>query len=283
MNKELIYDVGMHLAQDTGYYLSKGYRVVAVDAFPEMLERASAKYNKELADSRLQLVNFAMTDKDNDRAVFHVSDKTEWNSLSKEISSRQNQQVTSIEVPTAKLSTLFKQYGTPFYCKIDVEGYDAVCIDSLVECDELPQYISCETECFYEGQQVTEKDVLATLDSLKKVGYKKFKLVDQETLILLKPGKSFYKKTKPSLITRVFNKLKRAIFGKSKPNKLRLDEKWGYEFPFGATGPFGKQLEGEWMDYDTAKKCILFHREEFFARETSLPKYTIWCDWHATI
>ena len=43
----LIYDVGMHLGQDTAYYLSLGYDVIAVDAFPEMIENARRPFAKK--------------------------------------------------------------------------------------------------------------------------------------------------------------------------------------------------------------------------------------------
>jgi hypothetical protein len=36
--------------------------------------------------------------------------------------------VQEMEVKTAKLLTLFKNNGTPYYCKIDIEGSEMLCI-----------------------------------------------------------------------------------------------------------------------------------------------------------
>ena len=38
MNRELIYDVGMNTGDDTAYYLNRGYRVVAIEANPDLVD-----------------------------------------------------------------------------------------------------------------------------------------------------------------------------------------------------------------------------------------------------
>jgi hypothetical protein len=40
--KNLIYDVGMNDGNDTAYYLSRGFRVVAIEANPVLVEQLSA-------------------------------------------------------------------------------------------------------------------------------------------------------------------------------------------------------------------------------------------------
>jgi FkbM family methyltransferase len=281
----LIYDIGMHMAQDTAYYLGYGYRVVAVDAFPEMIERAREQFPVPVQKGDLTLLNFAMAGADNETVEFYISEKSEWNSINKNISTRQNQKAASIKVPTAKLSTIMRQYGVPYYCKIDVEGFDAVCIQSLNELPAIPKFISCETECFSENQQVSEEDILDTLNSLHAVGYTKFKLIEQDNLSPLYPGVSFYQNTRNEpFFIRVLRKLVQQSGYKIEKisNREKLSWKHQYNFPFGATGPFGNDLEGSWLDYATAKETLLFHRSEFFSRKVDYPLYTIWCDWHAT-
>lgn len=285
IQKNLVYDVGMHLAQDTTYYLSTGYDVIAIDAFPEMIQHATDKFPDALKNGKLRLLNYALTDNDNEIITFHISGKTEWNSINENISTRQNQKASSIQVPTIKLSSLFKQYGVPYYCKIDVEGFDNICIQTLQEMEEKPTYISCETECFSESQIVNEDDILATLNSLKSLGYTKFKLIEQDFLSPLLPGKSFYlNPKKESIFFKGIRKVLRPFnYQLTKMNNRELLEvRQGYNFPFGATGPFGENLGGNWMDYKTAKNTLLFHRKEFFSRAANTLIYTIWCDWHAT-
>ena len=282
----LIYDVGMHLGQDTAYYLSLGYDVIAVDAFPEMIENARRPFANELKNGKLLLLNFAMTDKDNDVVNFHISEKTEWNSINQNISTRQNQKSKSIQVPTVTLASLFQLYGVPYYCKIDVEGFDDICIQTLRGLPEKPTFISCETECFSENQIVSENDILATLNSLASIGYSKFKLIEQDFLSPLLPGKSFYLNNKKEpLLFRGIRRMVRPFNYQLKKMNFRelVSAKRGYQFPYGSTGPFGNNLDGLWMDYKTAKDTLLFHRNEFFSRKSETPIYTIWCDWHATI
>ena len=43
--KKLIMDVGMYDGSDTAYYLKQGYRVVAIDANPDMIDAAKSRFN----------------------------------------------------------------------------------------------------------------------------------------------------------------------------------------------------------------------------------------------
>ena len=38
MQKDLIYDVGFHRGEDTEFYLAKGFKVVAIEAHPELYQ-----------------------------------------------------------------------------------------------------------------------------------------------------------------------------------------------------------------------------------------------------
>ena len=57
MVNQLVFDVGMHQGEDTDYYLSKGYRVIAVDADPSLIERASQQFGEAEREGKLVLVN----------------------------------------------------------------------------------------------------------------------------------------------------------------------------------------------------------------------------------
>ena len=60
--EDLIYDVGMNNGDDTAYYLSLGFRVVAIDANPELVERAKARFANEIASQRLIILNVGIAD-----------------------------------------------------------------------------------------------------------------------------------------------------------------------------------------------------------------------------
>jgi len=279
MDKHLIFDVGMHKGEDTLYYLTKGFKVVAIDADPNLIESAKSYFSNYLATNRLVLLNFAISDKDDEELDFHVSKKTDWSSLKKSISDRENLYKETIKVKSKRLSSLMMEFGVPYYCKIDIEGYDEVCLKALSDLNELPKFISVETECLGESDVITDEQALATLNRLCKLGYRKFKLVDQATLIVLRPDDLFYKDYF-SIFERVLRKLKYYPFAIS--NRDRLCKKFKFTFPIGSTGPFGEELDYKWLNYDMAKRTLLFHRNAY--RNFKKAKtYGFWCDWHAKL
>src|SRR5712691_5823534 len=60
MIHDLIYDVGMHDGSDTAYYLAKGFRVIAVEANPALVESAQRRFPAALEDRRPTLLNVAI-------------------------------------------------------------------------------------------------------------------------------------------------------------------------------------------------------------------------------
>ena len=58
--RKLIYDIGMHRGEDTEFYLSRGHRVVGVEANPTLVAGLRAKFASEIASGQLQLVDKAI-------------------------------------------------------------------------------------------------------------------------------------------------------------------------------------------------------------------------------
>lgn len=54
---DLIYDIRIHDGEDTAYYLHKGYRVVAIDADPIMVEACRERFRAEIGSGRLVRLN----------------------------------------------------------------------------------------------------------------------------------------------------------------------------------------------------------------------------------
>ena len=42
--EDLIYDVGLHIGQDTAFYLEKGFRVVAIEANPVLAHQVAVRF-----------------------------------------------------------------------------------------------------------------------------------------------------------------------------------------------------------------------------------------------
>lgn len=276
MNKNLIFDIGMHRGEDTAYYLSKGYNVVAVDADPSLISSAENTFSEAYENGRLCLENLAISEGKGE-LDFYRSEKSIWNSLNNKIADRLGSSKEVLSVKSATLQCLIDKYGLPYYCKIDIEGYDIVALRSLSP-QNLPKYISVESECLGEADQPGEEEVLATLDQLNKLGYSCFKLVDQKSLKALNIKRTFYKEKKN--LHRLKQKFKTVL---NQTYRQKLSSKENYVFPSGASGPFGELIEGSWYCYEDAKKMILKHRKDFFETHPMGHNFSFWCDWHAKL
>jgi len=124
MNKKLIIDLGMHKCEDTSFYLSKGYRVVAVDADPNLVESAKNRFSSYYKAGDFEIIQNAISGTDGEEVTFHISQKTLWNSLKSEISERESELMVKITVKTITLASIIKKFGAPHYCKIDIEGFE---------------------------------------------------------------------------------------------------------------------------------------------------------------
>jgi len=165
-NKNLIFDIGMHIGQDTEYYLKLGYHVVAVDANPELIESAREKFNKYIQSGQLELVNACLHCR-GEKVKFYINnDCSEWSSTIEHLGKR-GSGGKEIIVPTVRYEDLAAKYGTPYYCKIDIEGADVQVISGFYQCKVRPGYVS------YEASSV---DGVAHLFAM---GYKSFKLIMQ--------------------------------------------------------------------------------------------------------
>jgi len=165
----VVMDLGMNNGDDTAYYLKKGHRVVALEANPVLCERARARFAAEIVSGRLRIVNAAVGAVPG-RCTFHVNlDNDHWSSLDPGWAGRENSRTRAVEVDCVTIADLFGRYGVPLYLKIDVEGADETVLDALVDCDELPRFLSLE-DCRF-GFRYLEK--------LAALGYRSFQLQDQ--------------------------------------------------------------------------------------------------------
>ena len=60
MEHDLIYDIGMHNGDDTAFYVSQGYRVVAVEADPAQAEVGRRRFAAEIAKGQVHIVEAAI-------------------------------------------------------------------------------------------------------------------------------------------------------------------------------------------------------------------------------
>lgn len=209
----LIYDVGLHEAQDTEFYLKKGFRVVAIDANPVMIERARKRFAREIASGQLVLLNCGIVKEDSGAELdFYISTvNSEWSSFIKSIAERDGSISRVISVPCRTLGSIVDEYGEPHYIKIDIEGHDSVALQSLANSKHKARYIS------------VENGNAGMLDTLAAAGYARFKYVQQNNM--------------PSIVL---------------PRPALEGEDVAHTFVMGSSGPFGEETLGPWLSYDAA-------------------------------
>lgn len=214
---KIIYDVGMHIGQDTEFYLRKGFKVVAIEANPALVETAEKRFHRHISDGSLAIVNAGIVESDTDeRLTFYVNDDLpEWSSFIKELATRNNSRYHEVDVPCRTLDSIIKEYGTPYYVKIDIEGHDKIALKSLENLTTRPKYVSVEN-----GNN-------GMLDILISMGYNSFKYVQQNN-----------------------------VSGVRMPYPSREGRYIHHRFDPGASGPFGEESPGDWLSAASVRKEI---------------------------
>jgi FkbM family methyltransferase len=165
----LIMDLGVSEGNDTAYYLAKGFQVVAVEADSGMCQRLRTRFAGEIKGGALQVLNFAAGESFGE--IVEIFSHKVYQGLSgKEKRGDVSNDYVSYSVPTIDWSTLLAQAGLPRYLKIDIEGSEAAFMRSMRSQstpDRLPEFVSVECYKF------------EPLQALHRLGYQRFKLVDQ--------------------------------------------------------------------------------------------------------
>ena len=158
--KGIIWDIGAHKGSDTAYYLLEGYSVVAVEAGPELAAGLEDNFG---ACEQVAIVKAALMGKPKSKTVklYVRPGHDDWGSMVRK-------QPKWINVPTVSIKELLDAYGTPHYCKMDIEGAESEILHSWQEQGlPVPNYISVE---------MSDPHVWKVLLAM---GYRLFKLVDQ--------------------------------------------------------------------------------------------------------
>ena len=86
--ERLVYDVGMCRGEDTEFYLSRGCRVVGIEANPALVAALRAKFASEIGRGQLHIVDKAISDTPG-RVRFSIyPDVLSWGSISAEFNQR---------------------------------------------------------------------------------------------------------------------------------------------------------------------------------------------------
>jgi len=155
----------MHDGSDTAYYLAKGFRVVAVEANPQLCVAAAERFAEQIRAGQLRILNVGVGPQRGD-FEFYVSSKSDWSSFVKTYAERAGP-VEVVRVPCIPLDELLREQGIPYYLKIDIEGHDRSSLASLAKLDEFPRYVSVEATVGYFHK------------TMAPLGYSAFKIINQ--------------------------------------------------------------------------------------------------------
>lgn len=217
---DLIYDIGLHQAEDTEFYLEKGFEVIAFEADPVLAEQCRRKFSAQIADQRLVVVEGAIVDPATcgtaSTVKFYRNETdTVWGTIFHEWAERNSDtfgsKSTVIEVPAVNLGECLRRYGVPHYMKIDIEGADTLCLRALLDSPVLPDYVSIE------GEKLDFRKLGEEFELLERLGYSRFKAVQQANIPTQFPPR-------PSLEGQYVDR----------------------PFPEGSSGLFGRELPGRW-------------------------------------
>jgi FkbM family methyltransferase len=229
----LVYDVGVNDGADSAYYLARGYKVVGIEANPVLAASLRARFTDAIASGAYVLLDVGVGDTYGE-AEFWISDNSEWSSFSRNLASRDGAGCRPVIVQTRPFDSILEQFGRAHFCKIDIEGYDRLCLESMSR-DLSPEYISIE---------MSHKDAIEDFKLLRQLGFSKFKIISQVTRSQASPLLMYFAYWLPWRVAVLLRAANRKLRGVD-----RLD---GWCFEQNSSGSFAEDTPGAWKSYDSA-------------------------------
>jgi len=211
---DLIFDIGMDAGEDTQFYLAKGFRVVAVEANPQICGDVAKRNAAAISEGRLIIVNRAIAENKEPLTFYVCNTNSAWSTASPRLRDHWGAYAgaafTEIRVGAVTTSEIIEQFGVPYYAKIDIEGFDIICLRGFARHEPRPHYISIEVDF---------RNLDEMIRCLRELGYKNFSLVGQRT-----------------------------VPQQSQPHPAREGNAVDYNFTLFSSGLFGRELPTPWGD-----------------------------------
>ncbi|MBD2491917.1 FkbM family methyltransferase [Aulosira sp. FACHB-615] len=215
MDKNLVIDVGVHTGEDTEFYLKKGFRVIGIEANPNIYSDTKQKLNSYIETGQLLLLNIAVSPLNQPITLYVNLDRSFWSTTSPDFVQRNEffgTRSTAITVEGRRFEDILQEFGTPYYLKVDIEGADILCLQGLQKVESKPQFLSIEST------KASWHDLLKEFALLKELGYKKFKAIRQ-----------------PDVPRQIC------------PFPAKEGQYISHQFEYGASGLFGEEAPGVWL------------------------------------
>jgi FkbM family methyltransferase len=248
----LAFDIGMYDGRDTAYYLRMGYRVVGVEANPELADRARRRFAREIESGRVSVENVAIAEEQGRLSLFLCGEDLGSSSLIRNWAESRGA-AAEIVVDAVPLGALFDRYGIPHYMKVDIEGADRQCILPLTA-DRRPPFLSFELGP--DGEEL--------IRHLGGIGYRRFKIISQNSFRELE--------NRDLLSTRVARRMRGTLHLPPQRRFLRGGHLFRRSF---SSGPMPEFSDGRWRGL--AETLERWHAEARVQRPDS------WWDLHAAV
>ena len=173
----LVFDVGSNVGTTVEFFSQKANKVIGFEPNPRLVEILRRRFNNrnviidsrglsnEIGEKKFRIANadtistFSEDWVNNSRFTGGYS----WNE--------------GIIVETTTLDSVIKQYGTPDYIKIDVEGYEFEVLTSLTKVLE-------NTIISFEWAEEQKNKIEQTIKYLFNLGYKKFSYTEADKILI---------------------------------------------------------------------------------------------------
>lgn len=173
----LVFDVGSNVGTTVEFFSQKANKVIGFEPNPRLVEILRRRFNNrnviidsrglsnEIGEKKFRIANadtistFSEDWVNNSRFTGGYS----WNE--------------GIIVETTTLDSVIKQYGTPDYIKIDVEGYEFEVLTSLTKLLE-------NTIISFEWAEEQKNKIEQTIKYLFNLGYKKFSYTEADKILM---------------------------------------------------------------------------------------------------
>lgn len=140
----LILDLGANSGSNIPYFLSIANKVIALEANPELCRKIKTKFHQFIDNQDLILINKCIAGSGNEGLMtfyIHKYDSV-LSTLEKPLKHLSDYEIIFVESITYK--EILENYGCPDCLKVDIEGYDKVILNDVVNTGKLPNYISFE-------------------------------------------------------------------------------------------------------------------------------------------
>ncbi len=169
ITNELIFDIGANIGNWSLKNYSSDKQIIAVEAVPETFNKLIQNIGK---DKNIICINYAVSNSSQEEITFYKAKADTLSTLNLDWLTSPSSRFGGmnydiIKCKTITIDNLIEKYGKPNLIKIDTEGGEYICVQSLNQ--------KVDNLCF-EWASETNDITFKTLDHLVKLGFNKFYL-----------------------------------------------------------------------------------------------------------